>query len=73
MSVISRFKSISVQLNLPTGTELGKNKNMFWLFNKAGPLYKAVLFMLMKRLIEKEKVHISNANMKEKGECTIAQ
>ena len=33
-----------------------KNKNMFLLFNKAGPMYKAALFMVMKRLIEKEEV-----------------
>ena len=33
-----------------------KNKNMFFLFNKAGPKYKAALFMLMKRFIEKEEI-----------------
>ena len=33
-----------------------KNKNMFLLFNKAGPKYKAALFMLMKRFIEKEEI-----------------
>ena len=33
-----------------------KNKNLFLLFNKAGPMYKAAIFMLMKRLIEKEEV-----------------
>ena len=33
-----------------------KNKNMFLLFDKAGPMYKAALFMLMKRLIKKEEV-----------------
>ena len=29
---------------------------MFLLFNKAGTMYKAALFMTMKRLIEKEEV-----------------
>ena len=33
-----------------------KNKNLFLLFNKAGTMYKAAIFMLMKRLIEKEEV-----------------
>ena len=33
-----------------------KNQNLFLLFNKAGPMYKAAIFMLMKRLIEKEEV-----------------
>ena len=31
-------------------------KNMFLLFNKAWPMYKVALFMVMKRLIEKEDV-----------------
>ena len=33
-----------------------KNKNMFKLFNKAGAVYKAAVFTLMKRFIEKEEV-----------------
>ena len=33
-----------------------KNKDMFLLFNKAGPRYKDAIFFLMKRLIEKEEV-----------------
>ena len=33
-----------------------KNKNLFLLFNKAGPMSKTAISMLMKRLIEKEEV-----------------
>ena len=33
-----------------------KNKNLFKLFNKAGDTYKAAVFTLMKRFIEKEEV-----------------
>ena len=33
-----------------------KNKNMFKLFNKAGPLYKDAIFIFMKRLLDKEEV-----------------
>ena len=37
-------------------SELGKNKKMFYLFNRAGPTYKEAIFLLMKRLIQREEV-----------------
>ena len=33
-----------------------KNKKMFYLFNRAGPTYKEAIFLLMKRLIQREEV-----------------
>ena len=33
-----------------------KNKKMFRLFNRAGPLYKEAVFTLMKRFIDEEEV-----------------
>ena len=38
MSVISRFKAILVQLNLPTGTELGNKKTYKKLLLIRGPI-----------------------------------